>query len=78
MANIGHPQARNGKLVEDGMVTSGNDLTKISRFLQPGASTYTAAEVIADLMRSVAPDRSGDAARNPVAPLVCDGVDGRQ
>jgi hypothetical protein len=55
MANIGHPQARNGKLIEDGMVTSGNDLTRVSRFLQPGASTYTAADVVRDLMSSVAP-----------------------
>lgn len=54
MANIGHPQARNGKLVEDGMVTSGNDLTRVSRFLRPGASTYTAADVIADLMNGAA------------------------
>jgi hypothetical protein len=50
MANIGHPQARNGKFVEDGMVTSGNDLIGIKRFLPPGASTYTAADVIANLL----------------------------
>ena len=50
MANIGHPQARNGKFVEDGMVTSGNDLIGITRFLQPGASTYTAADVIRNLL----------------------------
>ena len=50
MANIGHPQARNGKFVEDGMVTSANDLIGIKRFLPPGASTYTAADVIANLL----------------------------
>jgi len=55
MANIGHPQARNGKLVENGMVTSGNDLTRITRFVRPGTSTYTAADVIADLMVGVSP-----------------------
>jgi nitronate monooxygenase len=50
MANISHPQRRNGKYVENGMVTSGNDLTRIARFLHPGASTYTAADVVADLI----------------------------
>jgi nitronate monooxygenase len=50
MANIGHPQARNGKFVEYGMVTSGNDLIGIKRFLQPGASTYAAADVVQNLL----------------------------
>ncbi len=50
MANIGHSQTRNGKYVEQGLVTCGNDLTGIARFLQPGASTYTAADVVANLM----------------------------
>jgi hypothetical protein len=53
MANIGHPQTRNGKYVESGMVTSGNDLTGIARFLQAGASTYTAADVVADLITGI-------------------------
>ena len=53
MANIGHPQTRNGKYLEHGMVTSGNDLNGITRFLQPGASTYTAADVVASLLSSV-------------------------
>ena len=53
MANIGHPQTRNGKYVENGMVTSGNDLTGIARFLQPGAATYTATDVVMHLMSSV-------------------------
>jgi hypothetical protein len=35
------------------MVTSGNDLTGIARFLQPGAATYTATDVVMNLMRSV-------------------------
>ena len=53
MANIGHPQTRNGKYVENGMVTSGNDLTGITRFLPPGATTYTATDVVAILMSCV-------------------------
>jgi nitronate monooxygenase len=54
MANIGHSQTRNGKYVEQGLVTCGNDLTGIARFLQPGASTYTAADVVANLMAGCA------------------------
>jgi Zn-dependent membrane protease YugP len=46
-------QTRNGKYVESGMVTSGNDLTGIARFLQAGASTYTAADVVADLITGI-------------------------
>ncbi|MGD1082527.1 MAG: nitronate monooxygenase [Candidatus Sulfotelmatobacter sp.] len=68
MANIGHPQTRNGKYVENGMVTSGNDLTRITRFLQPGATTYTAMDVVADLMSCVdSRARSGQDASKPVA-----------
>lgn len=50
MANIGHAQVRNGKYTEQALITSGNDLTGIARFLSPGASTYTAADVVAKLM----------------------------
>jgi nitronate monooxygenase len=53
MANIGHPQTRNGKYLEHGMVTSGNDLTGIARFLPHGAATYTAADVVTNLMSCV-------------------------
>jgi len=50
LANIGHPQARGGKYAEKGLVTSGDDLSKISYFLPPGKSAYTAADVIAKLL----------------------------
>ena len=53
VANIGHPQIRSGKYVENGMVTSGDDLTGVMRFLQPDASSYTAADVVADLMTGI-------------------------
>ena len=50
MATIGHPQVRNGKFTEKGLVTSGNDLTKLQRFLPLGDElTYTASDVIAKL-----------------------------
>jgi len=50
MANIGHPQVRNGKYTEHPLITSGNELTEISRFLPVGSSTYTASDVVAKLM----------------------------
>ena len=50
LANIGHAQARGGKYSEKGLVTSGDDLSKIPSFLQPGKPTYTAADVIAKLL----------------------------
>ncbi|MBZ5503498.1 MAG: hypothetical protein LAN59_14910, partial [Acidobacteriia bacterium] len=50
MANIGHAQTRQGKYTEQGLVTSGDDLTEIARFLPPGATTYTAADVVAKLL----------------------------
>jgi nitronate monooxygenase len=67
MANIGHPQTRNGKYVENGMVTSGNDLTGITQFLRPGATTYTATDVVANLMSCVdSRARSGQDVSRPV------------
>ena len=49
MANIGLQQRR-GKYVEVGLVTTGDDLRQVKRFLPVGASTYTAADVIAKLL----------------------------
>ncbi|HUS18561.1 MAG TPA: nitronate monooxygenase [Terriglobales bacterium] len=50
VANIGHPQARAGKHIESALVTSGDDLCGISEFLAPGASSYTANDVISKLL----------------------------
>lgn len=48
MANIGHPQERAGHLLEPVLITSGDDLAGIERFLK-GRESYTAADVIAYL-----------------------------
>ena len=61
MANIGHPQSRNGKYVEQVLVTTGNDLTGIDRFLPPGASTYTAADVVTKLLSGLESPAGQDA-----------------
>ena len=49
LANVGYPQVRSGKYVERGLVTAGDDLTGIARFLPPQSSTYSAADVVAKL-----------------------------
>lgn len=50
LANVGHPQVRNGKHVEQGLITAGDDLTGLSRFLKDQQFSYRAADVIEILM----------------------------
>jgi nitronate monooxygenase len=50
MANIGHPQLRRDGLAERPLITSGDDLADLGRFLPPGASSYTARDVVAKLL----------------------------
>jgi nitronate monooxygenase len=52
VAAIGLPQIRSGKYTEIGLVTSGNDLPGIKRFLPTSSSTYSAADVVTVLMNS--------------------------
>ncbi|MCW5979683.1 MAG: nitronate monooxygenase [Bryobacteraceae bacterium] len=50
MANIGHPQMRAGSYVEKGLITAGNDLSGVARFLPAEGTVYSAADVIAKLL----------------------------
>ncbi len=50
LANIGYKQVRNGKREEYGLITAGDDLVAVPRFLQPGRSEYSAADVISHLL----------------------------
>jgi nitronate monooxygenase len=50
MANIGLPQIRAGKHTEQALVTTGNDLTEIHRFLPDDSDTYTAEDVVRKLL----------------------------
>ena len=50
VATIGHPQVRSGHYAEKGLVTSGNDLTAITRFLPPGEPIYGAVDVVKKLL----------------------------
>jgi len=54
LANIGLPQWRHGEL-ERPLVTAGDDVTAITRFLPPGADEYTAADVLRCLLAQPAP-----------------------
>ena len=50
LANIGHPQIQPGGYVEPGLVTCGNSLADVARFLPNGTPSYSAADVIARLL----------------------------
>jgi nitronate monooxygenase len=56
MANIGLGQVRGEGGVERELplVTSGDDVAEVARFLKPGATTYSAADVVEYLLRDVA------------------------
>jgi nitronate monooxygenase len=49
VANIGHAQVRNGKRIEPGIITSGDDLRNVPQFLAAGQMRYSAADVIGRL-----------------------------
>ncbi len=55
LANVGFPQVLNGKRVELGIVTAGDDLVTVSQFLPPGQSHYSALDVIAELEKGCTP-----------------------
>jgi nitronate monooxygenase len=46
MANIGHQQIRCGHHVEPALVTAGDDLTEVARFLPAGSTSYGVADVL--------------------------------
>ncbi len=65
LANIGHPQVRNGHRVEVGLVTAGDDLVHITQFLPPGRSSYRAADVIEKLLTGLASEADERAYASP-------------
>jgi nitronate monooxygenase len=61
MANIGLAQVQRNGEVELPLITSGDDVAEVARFLKPGAETYTAADVLAYLLPETAGSRRGEA-----------------
>ena len=51
MANLGMGQTLGNGGVEKALITSGDDVADIARFLTPGSPTYSAADVIAYMLR---------------------------
>lgn len=55
LATVGYPQWRKGNRIEAGIVTSGNDLTEIGRFMPAdGTLEYSAADVVNNLLAGAA------------------------
>jgi len=50
IANVGYAQIRKGGYAEPALITAGDDLADIARFLRPGRSGYTAREVVETLL----------------------------
>ena len=50
LANIGYQQKRNGKREEYPLITAGDDLATVKRFLKPGRTDYSAADVVRQLL----------------------------
>lgn len=50
LANVGHPQVRDGQALEPALVTVGDDLNTVAQFLAPGADSYGAADVVERLL----------------------------
>lgn len=51
IANIGHPQVQKNGYLEPPIITAGDDLANIGKFLKPGAGEYSADDVINNLLR---------------------------
>ncbi len=53
VATAGYPQVRAGRYIEHGIVTAGDDLAGIARFVRPGATDYAAADVVDTLLSAL-------------------------
>jgi nitronate monooxygenase len=57
LANVGHPQVRNGNYIEKGLITAGDDLTALTPFLPADGWVYSAADVVNKLMSASSDQR---------------------
>lgn len=61
LANVGHAQRRKNDVVEPALVTIGDDLNTVVRFLAPGQDSYSAADVVASLLSKVGAESAFEA-----------------
>jgi nitronate monooxygenase len=60
MATVGAPQSRaGGRWVERGIITSGDGLHDLGRFMKPGSTRYTAGDVIEVLVAGLGSETGG-------------------
>jgi nitronate monooxygenase len=50
LSNIGHAQLRPDGVVEPPLITLGDDINNVARFLAPGRTTYSAADVLSAIL----------------------------
>jgi nitronate monooxygenase len=55
VANVGLHQVRSGTEQELALMTAGDDVAQVARFLKPGCDTYTAADVVRCLLDETIP-----------------------
>jgi nitronate monooxygenase len=58
MANIGLEQKRPDGFVEPALVTVGDDLNAIAQFFAPGQNSYSAADVVENLLSLSSADKA--------------------
>jgi hypothetical protein len=52
MSNIGFGQIRADGLADGTLLTAGNDVANVARYLPPGQESYTAADVMRHLLEA--------------------------
>ncbi len=70
MANIGLGQIHRGGEEERALITSGDDVANVARFLEPGASSYRAVDVLRYLLRDTPGVPCGESANRVAQGLV--------
>jgi hypothetical protein len=60
VANIGLNQVRSNSEEELALMTAGDDVAQVARFLKPGCDTYSAADVVSCLLDEALPVNGAD------------------
>ncbi|MEI2724247.1 MAG: hypothetical protein V9H26_12125 [Verrucomicrobiota bacterium] len=55
VSTIGLPQVHADNTLDLPLLTAGNDVSQVARYLQPGRDSYTASEVVRHLLGDVCP-----------------------